>query len=82
MVDEKTGRLHLNACAGIPEEDVKKIEWIDYGTAVCGCAARDANRIVAEDILKTPDPRTELVKSYCARKAWFEGKEEPMPSET
>ena len=64
LVDEKAGRLHLNACAGIPEDEVKKLEWLDYGAAVCGCAARDACRIVAEDIPNTPDPRTELVKSY------------------
>jgi PAS domain S-box-containing protein len=64
MMDAETGRLHLNACAGIPAEEVKKLEWLDYGVAVCGCAARDATRIVAEDIRNTPDPRTELVKSY------------------
>ncbi len=64
LVDEKEGRLHLNACAGIPEEEKQKIEWLDYGVAVCGCAARDACRIVAEDIPNSPDPRTELVKSY------------------
>ncbi len=58
------GRLHLNACGGIPAEEVRKIEWLDYGSAVCGCAARDACRIVAENIPTTPDPRTELVKSY------------------
>ncbi len=49
---------------GIPEEEARKIEWLDYGTAVCGCAARDACRIVAEEIPTTPDPRTELVRSY------------------
>ncbi len=64
LVDETEGRLHLNACAGIPEEEKKKIEWLDYGVAVCGCAAREACRIVAEDISNAPDPRTELVKSY------------------
>jgi PAS domain S-box-containing protein len=64
LVDEAAGRLHLNACAGIPEEEARKIEWLDYGVAVCGCAARDAARIAAEDIFHTLDPRTELVKSY------------------
>jgi len=64
LVDKEAGRLHLNACAGIPDEEVKKLEWLDYGVAVCGCAARDAIRIVAEDIPNTPDPRTELVNSY------------------
>jgi len=64
LVDEQAGRLRLNACAGVPNEDIQKMEWLDYGTAVCGCAARDACRIVAEDIQATPDPRTELVKSF------------------
>lgn len=64
LVDEEAGRLRLNACAGIPEEERTKLEWLDYGVAVCGCAARDACRIVAEDIPNRPDPRTELVKSY------------------
>jgi PAS domain S-box-containing protein len=64
LVDERAGRLHLNAYAGIPEEEARKIEWLDYGVAVCGCVARDCRRIVAEDIFNTPDIRTELVKSY------------------
>lgn len=64
LVDEARGQLHLNACGGIPQEEAVKIEWLDYGIAVCGCAARDACRIVAVDILNTPDIRTELVKSY------------------
>lgn len=64
LVDDERGCLHLNACAGIPEETAKEIEWLDYGVAVCGCAARDGCRIVAENIMETPDPRTELVKSF------------------
>jgi PAS domain S-box-containing protein len=64
LADEEVGRLHLNACAGIPEEEAGKVEWLDYGAAVCGCVARDGVRIIAEDIAHTPDPRTDLVKSY------------------
>lgn len=64
LVDESAGRLHLNACAGIPPETAREIEWLEYGVAVCGCAARDACRIVAENIPSTPDTRTELVKSF------------------
>ena len=64
IADSLSGRLHLNTYAGIPAEEARKIEWLDYGMAVCGCAARDGCRIVAEDIMHTPDPRTELVKSY------------------
>jgi PAS domain S-box-containing protein len=64
LVDEPAGRLRLNACAGIPEEEVRRIGWLDYGVAVCGCVAREGRRILAEDIRHTPDPRTELVRGY------------------
>ena len=64
LVDESAGRLRLNACAGISDEQARQIEWLDYGVAVCGCAARDGQRIIAEDIQHTPDPRTELVQGY------------------
>jgi PAS domain S-box-containing protein len=64
LVNKQVSRLHLNAWAGIPPEEARKIEWLDFGVAVCGCAARDGCRIVAEHIPITPDMRTELVKSY------------------
>jgi PAS domain S-box-containing protein len=64
LVHQNLQRLHLNAFAGIPDEAAQEIEWLDYGVAVCGTAARDACRIIAEHIPKTPDPRTELIKSY------------------
>ncbi|MBJ6726453.1 PAS domain S-box protein [Geomesophilobacter sediminis] len=67
LVDEEAGRLHLNACAGIPEAEAELIEWLDYGVAVCGCAAQEGCRIVAEEIQTTPDPRTDLVRSYGVR---------------
>ncbi|OPZ87474.1 MAG: Alkaline phosphatase synthesis sensor protein PhoR [bacterium ADurb.Bin429] len=67
LVEPDAGRLRLNACAGISPDEARKIEWLDYGVAVCGCAARDGCRIVAEYVRETPDPRTELVKSYGVR---------------
>ena len=63
LVDEPSGRLRLNAWAGIPQECARQIEWLDFGVAVCGCVARDGCRIVAEHVQTTPDPRTELVRS-------------------
>jgi PAS domain S-box-containing protein len=62
--DRRAPRLHLNAYGGIPAEEAKRIEWLDFGDAVCGCVARDGHRIVAEDIQHTDDPRAELVKSF------------------
>jgi PAS domain S-box-containing protein len=63
LVDDEPQRLRLNACAGIPEETARQIEWLDVGGAVCGCVARDGYRIVAEHIQTTVDPRTDLVRS-------------------
>lgn len=64
MVDERAGKLRLNACAGIPDEEACRIEWLDYGAAVCGCVAQEGSRIIAEDILHVPDPRADLVRTY------------------
>ena len=70
LADEHAGRLRLNACSGIREEDARAIEWLDYGIAICGCAAQQGSRIIVEDILGSEEPRAELVKSmgvqaYC-----------------
>ncbi|MEN6466185.1 MAG: MEDS domain-containing protein, partial [Syntrophaceae bacterium] len=67
LADDGKACLRLNAWSGIPEETAKSIEWLQYGEAVCGCAARDARGIVAEDIPETPDPRTDLVRSFGIR---------------
>ncbi|MGF7117608.1 PAS domain S-box protein [Methanobacterium oryzae] len=64
LVDEEKGRLHLNAYGGIPEYEAQKIKWLEYGAAVCGFVALESRKIIAEDILNTPDERTDLVKSY------------------
>ncbi|RNC63198.1 MAG: Sensor histidine kinase TodS [Candidatus Dichloromethanomonas elyunquensis] len=32
LADEEQQRLHLKACAGIPEEAALEIEWLDYST--------------------------------------------------
>lgn len=63
LMDEDEGGLRLNACAGIGEEQAAAIERLNLGVAVCGCAARDACRIVAENIPGSTDVRTELVQS-------------------
>lgn len=62
-VDDKAGRLHLNAYAGIPSEDAKKIEWLDYGESLSGCSARDKEPVIINNIPATDDPRAAWVKS-------------------
>ncbi len=67
LLDEASDRLMLNACGGISAEEAGRVRQLDLGTAVCGCAARDGCRIVAEAIPDNPDPRTDLVAGYGIR---------------
>jgi PAS domain S-box-containing protein len=69
LVDEEKQRLRLNAYAGIPAEEARKIEWLNFGEAACGCAARDGERTVMEHIPETPDPRADFLHS-CGLKAY------------
>jgi PAS domain S-box-containing protein len=62
IVEPASGRLHLNTSGGVSEEIAKSIEWLQFGMAVCGCVARDCERIVAEDIQHSGDPRAQLVR--------------------
>jgi two-component system CheB/CheR fusion protein len=64
LSDPATGTLRLNAWAGIPDEEARRIGRLAYGVAVCGCVARDGQRMVAEDLRHNPDPRADLVRSY------------------
>jgi PAS domain S-box-containing protein len=64
LLDEEAGRLRLNACAGVPPDQIQDIEWLDFGVAVCGCVARDRRRAIVERISTSNDRRTELVASY------------------
>lgn len=64
LVDFDSKRLHLNACGGIPEEDVRKMEWLDYGVGLCGCSARDGRRLVVEDLQDIDDQYTALVRPF------------------
>ncbi len=67
LVDERAKRLYLNACEGVDEKTKAMVAWLDFGSAVCGCVARDGVRIVAENIPENPDPRTQLVASMGIR---------------
>jgi PAS domain S-box-containing protein len=63
LLDKASGRLRLNAYAGIPEEEAQRIEWIDYGAGACGQVAREGTPMLAEDIGMTQAPRTHLLRS-------------------
>jgi PAS domain S-box-containing protein len=64
LVDYDKKRLRLNAYGGIPEEDAAKMEWLDYGVGLCGCAARDGRRLVVENLQETDDQYSALVRPF------------------
>ena len=64
VADSGAGRLHLNAHAGIRDDEARNIEWLDYGARISGLVARDRVRLVIEKIGATSDTRTDLLASY------------------
>jgi len=64
LVDDTKGKLHLNSYAGIPEKNARSMEWLEPGTIIYGCVNRGGARIVAENIPETPDPSTDLIRSF------------------
>ena len=64
LIDEETGKLHLNSYAGIPEETAGRIGWLDPELSVSGCVARAGKRIIAENIPGSDDVRIEMVRSF------------------
>jgi PAS domain S-box-containing protein len=67
LVDESAKRLHLNACAGLAPDDVRALEWLDFGVAVCGAVAQCGTRIIVGDVQTIDDPRTTLVRKHGVR---------------
>ncbi len=66
LIEDGKERMLLNAWAGIPDETAESIRNLDFGAAVCGCVARDAVPMIAEDI-SGPDAKTDLVRSFGIR---------------
>lgn len=64
LVDERAQRLKLNAHAGIPYEELKSVESLEYGMQVSGRVARDKVGMVFERIQDTQDARTALLRAY------------------
>jgi PAS domain S-box-containing protein len=67
LVNESGDGLCLGSCAGIPEDEVRKITRLDYGQAVCGTVALHRQPIVATHIQESDEPMVQLVKGYGVR---------------
>ena len=64
IIDDDRHQLHLNAYAGITQEDAHRFEYLDLGEAVCGRVARDGERIVAFDIPPHETERPSPIHSF------------------
>jgi signal transduction histidine kinase/CheY-like chemotaxis protein len=64
IVNEADDALRLQSCVGIPEEEARKITWLEFGQAVCRTVALNCEPIVATHIQRSEDPKVQLVKRY------------------
>ncbi len=64
MVNPTGDALALQACSGIPEEDVRAIQRLEFGQAICGTVAQIRKPIYAEDIQHSGYEKAALVRGY------------------
>jgi len=79
LADDAAGVLRLNACQGISDELRPRMETLAYGTAVCGCVARDGNmshRVAVQDdtAVETQFIRSIGVRAYCCHPLISQGR--------
>ena len=67
LVDQQQNKLRLNSSEGVSPETAREIEWLEYGSDVCGCTACDPSGIAAKHIQATVQPRAELVRKLGIR---------------
>lgn len=64
LIDEEEKGLRLQSCAGIDDPGViERLQWLDFGEAVCGTVASDGRRRVMEHVQESDDPITDFVRS-------------------
>ncbi len=67
LVDEQQNKLRLNSSEGVSPETAREIEWLEYGSEVCGCTACDPSGTAAKHIQATVQPRAEFVRALGIR---------------
>jgi signal transduction histidine kinase len=67
LVDEESGRLRLDSSSGVDAATAARLEWLDYGQAVCGTVAATRRPMVCERIDRLDDPLVGLVRSLGIR---------------
>jgi PAS domain S-box-containing protein len=64
LLDEKVGRLRLNAFAGVAGKEARRVECLDVGESACGMVARTGQPIVVTGIQELQDPETALLREW------------------
>jgi PAS domain S-box-containing protein len=54
--------LRLNFCTGVDDAGRRQIAFLEFGQGVCGTAAQIGERIVVQDVQRSTDPITELIR--------------------
>lgn len=67
LVNESGDGLYLCSCTGIPEDEARKINRLEFGQAVCGTVALRKQPIAATYIQASDEPMVQLVKRYGVR---------------
>jgi signal transduction histidine kinase len=56
-------RLRLDSYAGVPAEVARGFEWLAFGSAVCGVVAEERRARIIDDVQRSTDPVTALIRS-------------------
>jgi signal transduction histidine kinase/ActR/RegA family two-component response regulator len=67
LVNEAGDGLRMGSCAGIPEEEARRITRLEFGQAVCGTVALRRKPIIATYIQQSDEAMVQLVKGYGIR---------------
>lgn len=61
-VAPELGGIRLNITSGIDDATRRQLAFLKFGEGVCGTVAQSGERIVAEDVLHSIDPKTDLLR--------------------
>ncbi|NMG07950.1 ATPase [Brasilonema sp. UFV-L1] len=63
LVYEDKQVLQLESYSGVTEEQVKELEWLKFGQAVCGTTAQERRSIALENVQNSTNPKTKFIRA-------------------
>ncbi len=67
LFEERSGRLYLNACAGVSEEEASTMRSLDCGGTPCLLGLEDSTRVISAKPRASGCPQTKLLESLGVR---------------